>query len=382
MKIIVKKKAQESLKRLFPWVYKSDIIKNKVENGSIVSAFSQDGKFLAKGYINLNSQIAFRALSFKNEEIDLEFFIKRFKEALRLRESINSNSYRVIHSEADYLSGLIVDRYGDYFSILLNSLGMIKQKELIVQAIKKLFNPKGIYLNSSPEILKKENATFKPYIIGEIPSTFEIIEDQIRYRVDIINGQKSGFYLDQRKNRKIVASYVKKEDKVLDLFSNIGGFGLYAAKKGAKVIEVDISKEAIKKAQENFQLNNLQGKFINENVFDYLRVLRKEKEKYDLIIIDPPSFAKNRSQIEGAKRGFKDLMVNSLKIVKENGLIAIFSCSYYINENNLIEISLDAAKDNSKKLVVLERLMQDIDHPYLINFPPSFYLKGILFKVV
>ncbi|NPA50444.1 MAG: class I SAM-dependent rRNA methyltransferase, partial [Epsilonproteobacteria bacterium] len=317
MKIIVKKKAQESLKRLFPWVYKSDIIiKNKVENGSIVSAFSQDGKFLAKGYINLNSQIAFRALSFKNEEIDLEFFIKRFKEALRLRESINSNSYRVIHSEADYLSGLIVDRYGDYFSILLNSLGMIKQKELIVQAIKKLFNPKGIYLNSSPEILKKENATFKPYIIGEIPSTFEIIEDQIRYRVDIINGQKSGFYLDQRKNRKIVASYVKKEDKVLDLFSNIGGFGLYAAKKGAKVIEVDISKEAIKKAQENFQLNNLQGKFINENVFDYLRVVRKEKEKYDLIIIDPPSFAKNRSQIEGAKRGFKDLMVNSLKIVK------------------------------------------------------------------
>jgi len=377
--------AAKRLEQFFPWVYKNEILTplDSFKPGDIVKVVNKTQKVLATGYINPNSTITFRALSWRDEEIDERFLKFRIVEAISKRLNIPSNASRFIYSEADFLPGLIVDYYNEHLSIQFLSAGMVRFKSEIIKILKNLLEPKGIVVEGNETSLKKEG--IKPFkeVIGTIPSKVVIEENGIKFYVDLLNSQKTGFYLDQRKNRKIVTEYVKEGEKVLDCFSNSGGFGLYARKlKKAKVRAVDISEEAILLAKENFELNGVDGEFVVANVFDYLRAVRKEGEKFDLIILDPPSFAKGKANKEGAIRGFKDITLNALKLLKEGGRIALFSCSYYVGMEDLKKVVLEASKHTKKVIQIQEHLYQDIDHPYILQNPFSLYLKGILFKMV
>jgi len=379
VKIVINQKALKALQEGFLWVYRSDIILfDRVEPGSLVEAVDRDGKFVALGYFNPKSVISFRALAFKRVAINTSFFIDRIQKALLLRKDIPSNAKRLIHSEGDLLPGLIVDDFNGYFVVWLGSAGMVRLKPFIIEALK-LLKPKGMIIGGDEKVLQKEGIELKQEVIGKVPQKVTIQENGIFFEVDLFEGQKTGFYLDQRRNRKVVSEYIEPNQRVLDLFSNIGGFGLYGAKKGADVTLVDISATVIEQAKQNFALNGVEGEFIVANVFDYLRHLRKKKEKFDLIIIDPPAFAKTKAKKEGALRGFKDLVVNALKL--NPTYIALFSCSYAVELEDLKKVVIKACKDTQKRAWLLEHCYQDKDHPYLINMPNTLYLKGFLAKI-
>ncbi|BAF70245.1 class I SAM-dependent rRNA methyltransferase [Nitratiruptor sp. SB155-2] len=382
-KVVVNKKASQTLLQFFPWVYRSDIVTPLEKFGiEVVHIENEQGKFLGIGYINPKSTIAIRILSFSNEPIDANFFKKRVQEALYKRLDIPSNAYRLIHSEADMLPGLIVDKYEEYLSIHFVTAGILLFQEEIVKTLFEITAPKGAYITAPESAMRKEGEEPFEKMIGALPEHIEIEENGIRFVVDIKNSQKTGFYLDQRANRAIVTKFMKQKERMLDCFSNSGGFGLYAAsKKGADVEIVDISSQALALAKSNFRLNGVVGKFVEANVFDYLRELRKKKAKFDTVVLDPPSFAKSRHQKGGALKGFKDISVNAMKLLDEGGKLALFSCSHYVDMDDLVHIVLKAAKDNHKRVEVLAHMYQDIDHPYILNNPFSLYLKGLLIQV-
>jgi 23S rRNA (cytosine1962-C5)-methyltransferase len=386
-KVIVKKQAEEKIRYFFPWIYRNEIKKiPDVQPGEIVLLYGTDGSFLGTGYINPGSVITVRILSFfKKEDINREFFRKRIYQSLKKRESLKSftNAYRLIHSEGDFLPGLIVDYYGGFLSIQINTAGMERYRNEILEVLIELLNPRGIYEKSDVKSREKEGLTTREGVLyGDIPENITIKENDVFFYVNLKESQKTGFYLDQRKNRQVVSSYVQKDFKVLDLFSNTGGFGIYAFKKGASFVRfVDISPKAVKQLKENCLLNNLTNyQIIQEDVFDFLKEEQKKKNMYNLIILDPPPFAKTKKEKSGALRGFKYLILNSLKLLDEGGYLAAFSCSHHVDMEDLKNISLEASKDTKIPVEVVEHLYQDIDHPYILNVPASLYLKGIFLK--
>ena len=383
-KVRINAKAAKELAHYAPWVYRSDIVSAmEFEAGELVEVVDEKDRFLAVGYINPASTIAVRVLSFKNVPINRAFFKTRILRAAARRVDIPSDACRLIHSEADFLPGLVVDRYGDYLSVQFTTAGMMRFYETILDILVEVIEPAGMIVRGEEYAFKKEG--LEPFVreIGSVPSSVVIEENGVRFYVDLRSSQKTGFYLDQRRNRKIVTDYIKQRDDVLDCFSNTGGFGLYAkVHKNARVRCVDISEEAIALAKQNFDLNEVTGEFVVANVFDYLRELRSTKERFDLIILDPPSFAKSRSKKSAAMKGFKDITVNAMKLVRSEGLIALFSCSHHVGMEDLKRVALQSAKDNGKMVEVLEHLYQDIDHPYVLGNPYSLYLEGLLLKVI
>ena len=370
------------VRHFFPWIYKNEVENlTGFEPGELVRLFEQE-RFVGIGYINPNSTISIRILSFKDVVIDRDFFLSKIETAYQKRLDIPSDAYRLVHSEADGLPGLIIDRYGDYFSVQILTAGIVKFKEVILEILLKKFAPKGIYIEAPKQQMKKEGLEPFTQIVGVLPDEITITENGVRFGVDLLHAQKTGFYLDQRKNRKVVTNYLKQRAKVLDCFSNTGGFGLYTALlKDADATLVDISDAAIKQARRNFDLNNVDATFIEANVFDYLRELRKQKAKYDLVVLDPPSFAKTKGEKKGALKGFKDIAVNGMKLVENGGYLALFSCSHHVDMEDLTRVVLKAAIDNKKSVEVVEHLYQDRDHPYLLNDEFSLYLKGLLCQV-
>ena len=385
--VIVKKVALEKLSKFHPWIYKDEIKKlpKNIDKGDLVKILSPDGEFLGLGYINPDSLITVRILTFKKETINKNFFKKRIENAYTHRLDLlnhKTNAYRIIHSEGDFISGLIVDKYGDYLSVQFNTAGISKFKKEIVDSLIEVIKPKGIYEKVDKKVADIEGLEKKEKVLfGTVPDEITIVENSIKFFVSIKEGQKTGFFLDQRKNREIVSSYVKEGFTVLDLFSNAGGFGIYCLKNEASFVDfVDISKTAVSQIKENCRLNNLTNfKVYQEDAFDFLNNLDK---KYDLIIIDPPAFAKTRKEKKGAIKGFQYLVINSIKALKENGLIAIFSCSHHITQEDLKNVLLYASSKTGRKAVILEHMFQDLDHPHLLNAPSSFYLKGFLAKVL
>ena len=384
-KVHISPKAVRELSHYAPWVYRSDILEEELhfEPGEIVELVDQRGNFVALAYINPKSTIAARVLSFKNVPINRAFFKTRLLRALARRVAIDSDACRLVHSEGDFLPGLIVDRYGEYLSVQFTTAGMLRFYETILDILVEVLTPAGMLVRGEEYSFKKEG--LEPFVreIGEVPERVVITEHGVKFAVDLRSTQKTGFYLDQRRNRNLLTHYIKQRDHVLDCFSNTGGFGLYArVKKKAKVCCVDISAEAIELAKRNFDLNEATGEFVVANVFDYLRELRSSKERFDLIILDPPSFAKSRSKKSAAMKGFKDITVNAMKVVRPEGLIALFSCSHHVGMEDLKKIALQSAKDNGKMVEVLEHFYQDIDHPYVLGNPYSLYLEGLLLKVI
>jgi 23S rRNA (cytosine1962-C5)-methyltransferase len=377
-RVTVSNRAKNLLKEGFLWVYSSEV-KEKIDSVEFVRIYDNRDRFLGIGYINLRSKIAVRVLTFKDEEINREFFKKRILEAYQFKKDI-SEAIRLIHSEGDMLSGLFIDKFKNHFSIIFTTAGSLLFKDEILSIIKELFRVDGYLLRFEEKYSKIEGVEPFSEVEGDIEN-ISFQENGIEYRVNLIEGQKSGFYLDQRRNRAIVSQYIKQGDRALDLFSNSGGFGLYFAKRGAEVTLVDISNKAIEQAKENFKLNNLTGKFVVANSFDYLRELRKSGAKFDFINIDPPSFAKSKREVKNALNGFRDLLINSIRLIENGGLIAIYSCSYNVSQTDLEEISKSAQADTKSRLIILETLLADIDHTQLLSMEPTRYLKGLLFKV-
>lgn len=388
-KIVIKKNAVLKLRSFFPWVYRNEIETELegFERGESVLICDKGGRFLALGYINPQSVIAARVLSFKKEALGPEFFAARIRQAIEKRKALmaHTGGVRLIHSEADSLPGLIVDYFDGYLSVQINTAGMIRFENLIVNELIGLLKPKGIYKKPDAYSLGKEGVPCEEGVIfGQIPEIIAFEENGVAFSISLFESQKTGFYLDQRRNRQIVADAVPQNAQMLDLFCNVGGFGIYAAKKkNASITFVDISSSALEWAQKNCSLNGIADcETVCANAFDYLRTLRDEKKLYDVVIIDPPSFAKGASAKEGAYRGFKDLAVGGLKLLKPGGLMAIFSCSHHISMEDLGVIALDAATDVHTILEVIDHLYQDSDHPHVLNIPHSLYLKGLLLRKI
>ncbi len=390
-KLVVKNAAAKKLRLFNPWVYQNEIamLPEGLEAGELVEVVNLKQESFGVGYANARSVITLRMLSFKNEKVDAAWIKEKLAYAIGSRNHIleHSNSCRMVHSEADGLAGLIVDFYDGVVSLAINTAGMERFRQEIIDALVEIIDPVGIYEKSDEHAREKEGLETKEGVIyGEVPELIEVVEFGCAFGLELRESQKTGFYLDQRFNHGVLTEYIDETTTMLDLFCNVGGFGMHALNAGAaKVTFVDISKAAIEQVKKNMALNEFEKEAavcVAANAMDYIKTLADKKESYDIVVLDPPSFAKTKDQAKGAISGFKHLMLNGIKVCKPGGIIALFSCSYHVGMDELIELSLEASRDTGKQLKVLEHMYQDKDHPYILNMPNSLYLKGLLFQVM
>lgn len=387
MKKLIKLKKSED-KRILSghlWVFSNEIqeIHAEPQAGDVVELRKNSGEFLGKGFYNPNSLIAFRLLTTEDEDIDFQFYKTRIEKSLALRKKLfnNAESFRLVHGEGDFLPGLIIDKYNDYFSIQTFSFGMDKHITLIGDVLESIFKPVGIIRRDESSLRLLEGLPeIKEVVRGKVDSTI-ITENGIKYKVDLSEGQKTGFFLDQRENRFALRRYLKGA-KVLDCFCNDGGFALNAGFVGAtNVLGIDISETATKRAQQNAELNQLTDvcKFREVNAFEFLK---NSNEKYDVVILDPPSFTKTRKNISTAKIGYREINTNALKLINSGGILATASCSHHIDDTLFLEIVSNSAKQASRRIRLLEWRSASPDHPVLPSMPETKYLKFGIFEVV
>ncbi len=379
------------MKGFHPWIYKKDILSysRRPKPGEICIVRDYKGAFLAKGYINPDSFIAIRILTYrKDEEIDFEFFVRRIEEALTYRKKLlpkdrENTAFRLVHSEADYLPGLIVDNYGEYLVAQFTTLGMEILKSLVVKALVEVVKPKAIYEKSTVQTRKLEGLSLcEQPLYGTVPEKVTVLENGIKFNVQIIGGQKTGYFLDQRENKLLFArEFVDEGDRVLDAFCHLGGFGIHAAVigKAGSIVAVDSSELALELAKENAEMNGVADKFtfVKGDCFKVLKEMQKSGEMFDSIVIDPPAFAKSKTVVEQAKRGYKELFLRGLKMLKPGGKIVVCSCSHHITPPILEEILLSASLDTKTPLRILYTTYQAKDHPFVLQIPESRYLKCI-----
>lgn len=383
-KVVVNRAAAQRLRLFFPWVYRTDIQQAAGDAGDLVSVHAPDGAFLGIGYINPASEISVRILSFSDVEINRDFFRERLLAAFRKREPLRgkTDACRLVHAEADELPGLIVDEYAGHLAVQVNTLGMERLRGILLPELVEMRQPKGIYEKSDAKSRSREGLGTEHRVLhGEIPGRIEIAESGARFLVNLRESQKTGFFLDQRRNREVTASYVEEGFEVLDVFANTGAFGIHAALRGARRVRlVDVSREALELARENLAANGLAAQTIKADAFDYLTDAPGARDRFDLVILDPPPFAKAKRSAAGALKGLRHLIVQSLRILRPGGLLAVFSCSHHVSQEDLQRAVLEAAADRGCRIEILEHLFQDRDHPYVLNIPMSLYLKGFLLR--
>lgn len=372
-----------------PWIYTDEIeeFDGEYVNGDIVDVYNHKHFFIGKGYINDQSKITIRLLTRDiEEEINKEFFKRRLHAAWEYRKTvIDTSSCRFVFGEADLLPGLTIDKFEDYYVVQFSTLGMDQYRSTIVELLVEDFGAKGIYERSdlfTREIEGLEQT--KGFLTEEFDTNVEIVENGVKYIVDLENGQKTGFFLDQKENRAAIHRICKDKD-VLDCFTHTGSFALNAGIAGAKsVLGIDVSQHAVDRATSNSELNNLQDvvKFECHNAFDILPAWSREGRQFDVVILDPPAFTKSRKTVNGAKRGYKEINLRGLKMVKPGGYFVTCSCSHYMNEDLLKSTIGEAAHDANRILRQVEFRTQSADHPILWNSDESYYLKFIVFQVV
>ena len=387
-RVLLKKKREKSVKNRHPWIFSGaiDRVEGKPAAGDIVSLIADDGQFLAKGFFNAHSQIRFRALTFANEPIDDSFFRQRISQALALRQGLlnaQSNAYRAVHADGDLLPGLIVDRYDDALVVQFNTLGILRIKKEIVEILIELLAPAVIVERSDAQALFREGAeTQKQILYGKMPERVEILENGRKFRVDLLEGQKTGFYLDQRDNRQQMMT-IAAGKKLLNCFAYTGGFSVYAAKAGAQTTSVEMSRPALELAKENFQLNGFDPaahEFVAANVFDYLR--KMPDNHFDVIVLDPPAFVKQKQQVNKGARGYKDINRLAIQHVKPGGFLLTCSCSYFVNRDLFRKIVFSAAAEAGRNVQIIAQPAQPLDHPINIFHPEGEYLKSLLLHII
>jgi 23S rRNA (cytosine1962-C5)-methyltransferase len=360
-------------------------VKGSPGSGDLVELTQHDGKFLGLGFYNPHSLISFRLLTCEHEEISFDFFKRKILQAYGLRKRLypHSPAYRLVHGEGDYLPGLVVDKYGDYLSLQTYSSGMENRLTLICDVLESIFQPKGIVERNESPLRSLEGLPEKKGVLRGKVEACRITEHDIQYEVDLLEGQKTGFYLDQRENRKSIRRY-SNGASVLDCFCNDGGFGFNAATGGAvSVLGIDSSESAMRRAERNASLNKFDKicHFKSADVFDVLKDLVEKKQKFDVIILDPPSFTKSKKNLPTAKKGYKEINTNAMRLLKDGGVLATSSCSHHVSELEFIEILNESATIAGRKIQLIEWRGAAPDHPVLPSMPETKYLKFGLFII-
>ncbi|MDE6585663.1 MAG: class I SAM-dependent rRNA methyltransferase [Clostridia bacterium] len=383
--VYLKKNEEKRIVAGHSWVYANEVakIEGKDKNGALATVFSHDGRFIGKGYINHASKILVRIFIRDGSNDDEQFYENSFVTAKAYREKLGyNNCYRAVFAEADNLPALIVDKYSDYLAVQFLSLGIDLRKDMICKILVKVFSPKGIYERSDVAVRKKEGlAEVKGILYGEVPDYCEIEENGLKMLVDLKNGQKTGYFLDQKENRFAVRKYCKGE--VLDCFCNSGGFSLNASTVADSVLSCDISELALKNVRDNAALNGITNiTTLCGDVFEVLRNFRKEKRQFDTIILDPPAFCKSANEVKDAYRGYKDVNINAMKSVKSGGFLITCSCSHYMTTSLFEKMLIEAARESGRTVRYVEIKTQAPDHPALLSAEETQYLKFFVLQII
>jgi 23S rRNA (cytosine1962-C5)-methyltransferase len=397
--VVLKKGREKPVRNRHPWVFSGAVsrVEGEVHDGDLVRVVNRSGRYLATGYWNRRSQIVVRLLTWDAEEpVDAEFWRRRLARAFAGRSHLawdpDTDAYRLVHAEADGLPGLIVDRYRDWLVVQCLTLGMACHRDQIVALLadpstfssSRIDVMAGIYARDDADVRRKEGLPLETGLLWgvEPPDQVEIVEHGHRFLVDVKGGHKTGFYLDQRENRRQTATWCAGLD-VLNAFAYTAGFGVYAGKAGAQsVVNVDTSAGALALAEENLALNGLASQeMIVGDVFQVLRRYRGEGQTFDLVILDPPKFATSQAQVMNASRGYKDANLLAMQLLRPGGLLVTFSCSGLVSADLFQKIVFAASVDAGRDVQILEPLTQGPDHPVLLTFPESAYLKGFLCRV-
>ncbi|HMS66406.1 MAG TPA: class I SAM-dependent rRNA methyltransferase [Ignavibacteria bacterium] len=391
-KVYLKKNEDRRLLIGHQWIFSNEI--EKVEdiqnNGEVAELYSGANKFLGKGFYNKNSLIAYRHISDRDEPIDKAFLFKRISMANSLRKKNEScgNTYRMVNSESDFLPGLIIDKFEDKYSFQIFSAGMNEFSHIIKEIL--IENFKAVLIveknNNDLRLLEglEKNEGIVYDITGKEDKTFETEIDGLKYKIDLLNGQKTGFYLDQAGSRVLIRKYMNERYKVLDLFCNEGGFALNAAYSGANdITAVDSSEHSIESAKYNAKLNKYENiKFECKDVFDYMNEVFQTTEKFDFIILDPPSFTKSKKNLIPALKGYIELNSKAMRLLKPNSLLYTFSCSHHINNQNFEDVIVKSSIEAHRRIQIIESSNCSFDHPVLLQMNETKYLKGYLLRVI
>ncbi|MSQ38244.1 MAG: class I SAM-dependent rRNA methyltransferase [Chitinophagaceae bacterium] len=386
-KVYLNKKINPRIAQGHPWIYNNEVdrIAGPIEPGDIVEVYFFDGQLAGRGYINPNSQIIIRLLTRKREEIDANFFYEKIKTAWAYRQQLGyTENCRLVFGEADGLPALIIDKFNDYFVLQTLSLGMDIWKQAIVDALKKLFTPKGIYERNDVPVRELEGLTqVKDFLTEPFPTEIIIKENDLQFYVNIENGQKTGYFLDQQDNRRAIKDIVKGAD-VLGAFTYTGTFEIHAAHYGAKsVLGIDISESAVVQANKNAALNKLEHivKFEAMNAFDVLKKWGKEGRKYDVVMLDPPAFTKSRNNIDKAVTGYKEINLRGMQMLRNGGFLVTSSCTNLVSPELFLETIQMAAWDAKKRIRQVTYQSQSSDHPIIWGMENTHYLKFLIVEV-
>ncbi|MEI6151435.1 MAG: class I SAM-dependent rRNA methyltransferase [Chitinophagia bacterium] len=386
-KVYLNKKINPRIAQGHPWIYNNEVdrIAGPIEPGDIVEVYFFDGQLAGRGYINPNSQIIIRLLTRKREEIDAPFFYEKIKTAWAYRQQLGyTENCRLVFGEADGLPALIIDKFNDYFVLQTLSLGIDIWKPAIVDAIQKIFSPKGIYERNDVPVRELEGLTqVKDFLTEPFPTEIIIKENDLQFYVNIETGQKTGYFLDQQDNRRAIKEIVKGAD-VLGAFTYTGTFEIHAAHYGAKsVLGIDISESAVAQANKNAALNKLEHivKFEAMNAFDVLKKWGKEGRKYDVVMLDPPAFTKSRNNIDKAVTGYKEINLRGMQMLRNGGFLVTSSCTNLVSPELFLETIQMAAWDAKKRIRQVTYQSQSSDHPIIWGMENTHYLKFLIVEV-
>jgi 23S rRNA (cytosine1962-C5)-methyltransferase len=384
--LTLKPNRERRLENFHPWVFKDDVesVDGNFEPGEVLEIKAANGAFMALGYVNARSSIPARILSFKREAINLEFYRQKIRIAMSKRSKLtNTNAMRIVNAESDGLPGVIADLFGEVLSIQLRNAGAERHKDLIFEAFKLETKASSAFERSDTSERQKEGLENRTGVLwGDVPETVSFLEDGIHFSFSPVGGQKTGFYLDQRDNRRLMASLVDSSSKLLDVYSYTGGFSLHAAAKGATAFAVDKDPIALQALEKVARVNGFDKK-ISSRLGDALEVLDqllKENRKFSHAIIDPPTLAKRKDEVVAAKRIFTIATKNVLRMLEPNGIVMVSTCAYHIKVDDLIEACRFAAGDARRRLEVLDVTYQPLDHPWMLQVPESLYLKTLVLR--
>lgn len=389
-KVILISGKEKKIINFYPNVFKDEVktIVGDIKNGDVVDVCSADGAFVGRGYVTDSTSAFVRVLTTKDEKIDKNFILEKIRRAYKKREHLfnETNCVRAFFSEGDGIPGLIIDKFEKYVSVQFRNSGVEAFRQEIINSIKKVMKPKGIYERSDVENRTLEGVEQKTGVIfGEIPERVIMEDNGLKYNIDIIDGQKTGFFLDQRDSRKFIRKYLTKDTRFLDVFSSSGGFSMAALKEGCKkVTAIDKEPHALELCRENYALNEYTGDFVTMegDAFLLLKTLVGRGEKFGVITLDPPSLIKRKADIHKGRDFFFDLCDDSFKLLSDNGILGIITCAYHISLQDLIEVTRMAASKNGKLLQVIGINYQPEDHPWILHVPETLYLKALWVKVV
>ncbi len=392
--IVLKPGKEKPVLQRHPWVFSGAIarVEGNPADGDVVVVADSRGQALARGGYNSRSQIRVRIWTLNPDEVvDAAFFAERLRASAERRESLraanHTTAYRIANAESDLLPGVVVDRYGEFLVVQFLTLAAERWRNDIVDALVHLCHPAGVYERSDVDVRRKEGLGLRagPVWGREPPDTVEILEHARKFLVDIKRGQKTGFYLDQRENRRRVAQYAADRD-MLNCFCYTGGFSVYAGAAGAlRVVNVDTSRDALALARRNMALNGLamaDDEYVEGDVFQVLRAYRDAGRTFDIVVLDPPKFATSQTQVQAATRGYKDINLLAMQILRPGGILATFSCSGLVSPDLFQKVVFGASVDAGRDVQILEKLTQASDHPILLSFPESEYLKGFICRVL